>query len=110
LYRTVDKEGNTIDYYLSETRDVSSAKKFLNKALGSNHTQKPRVITTDKYRATIRAIRTSVGFEGVQHRNSKYLSNIIEQNHRRIKRKTNSILGFKSFDTATITIAGIEVF
>jgi transposase-like protein len=86
LYRTVDKEGNTIDYYLSETCDVSAAKKFLNKALGSNHTQKPRVITIDKYRSTIRDIKTSSGIEGVQHRNSKYLNNIIEQNHRRIKR------------------------
>jgi transposase-like protein len=110
LYRAVDKEVNTIDYYLSKTRNVSAAKKFLNKALGSKHNIKPRVITTDKYAATIKAIKTSPEYEDVKHRNSKYLNNIIEQDHRQIKRKTNSILGFKSFDTAVITIAGIEVF
>jgi len=110
LYRAVDSKGNTIDYYLSETRDVKAAKSFLNKALGANHNQKPRVITTDKYAATIKAIKDTVGYDGVKHRSSKYMNNIIEQDHRRIKRKTNSILGFKSFESASITIAGIEVF
>jgi len=77
----------------------------LNKALRANHNQKPRVITTDKYAETIKAIKDTVGYDGVKHRSSKYMNNIIEQDHRRIKRKTNSILGFKSF-----TIAGIEAF
>lgn len=110
LYRAVDSKGNTIDYFLSKQRNVSSAKSFLYKALGSNHNQKPRVITTDKYAATIKVIKTSTGFYGVIHRNNKYMNNIIEQDHRRIKRKTNTILGFKSFESATITIAGIEAF
>ena len=78
LYRAVDSDGNTIDYYLSKTRDVSAAKEFLNKALGSKHNQKPRVITTDMYAATIKAIKTSPDYKGVKHRNSKYMNNIIE--------------------------------
>ncbi len=110
LYRAVDSDGNTIDYYLSKTRDVSAAKEFLNKALGSKHNRKPRVVTTDKYAATIKAIKTSPDCKGIKHRNSKYMNNIIEQDHQRIKRKTTTILGFKSFDTASITIAGIEMF
>ncbi len=98
------------DYYLSETRDVSAAKEFLYKALGSKHNQKSRVITSDKYAATIKEIKTAKDYDGVKHRNSKYMNNIIAQDHRRIKRKTNSILGFKSFDTASITIARIGMF
>jgi len=110
LYRAVDSKGSTIDHYLSKTRDVKAANFFLNKALRLNHNQKPRVITTDKYAATIKAIKTSSEFEGVKHRSSKYMNNIIEQDHRRIKRKTNSIRGFKSFESASLTIAGIETF
>jgi len=53
--------------------------------LKSNHNQKPRVITIDKYAATIQAIKTSNEFEGVKHRSSKYMYNIIEQDHRLIK-------------------------
>jgi len=82
----------------------------LNKALRANHNQKPRVITTDKYAAKINAIKNTDGYDGVKHRSSKYMNNIIEQDHRRIKRKTNPIMGFMCFESATITIAGIEVF
>jgi len=78
--------------------------------LKSYHNQKPRVIKTDKYVATIKAIKTSNEFEGVKHRSSKYMNNIIEQDHRRIKRKTNTILGFNSFESASLTISCIEVF
>lgn len=95
---------------MSKTRDVNATKEFLSTALGSKHNQKPRVITTDKYAATIKVMKTSPYYEGVKHRNSKYMNNIIEQDHRRIKRKTNLTLGFKSFDTTSITIAGIELF
>ena len=64
LYRAVDSKGTTIDYYLSETRGVKAAKAFLNKALGANHNRKPRVITTDKYAATINAIKNTDGYDG----------------------------------------------
>jgi transposase-like protein len=84
LYRAVDSKGNTIDYHLSKTRDVKAAKAFLNMVLGANHNQKPRVITTDKYAATINAIKNTDGYDGVKHRSSKYMNNIIEQYYRTI--------------------------
>ncbi len=48
LYRAVDSEGNTIDFYLSESRDKQAAKRFFKKALAFSHVSKPRVITVDK--------------------------------------------------------------
>ena len=79
---------------MSEHRDKDAAKKFFKKALKVIHNQQPRVITTDKYAATIRKV--------------KYLNNIIEQDHRFIKRKVKPMLRFDSFETAEKTICGIE--
>ena len=111
LYRAVDSKGNTIDFWLSKSRDKRAAKKFFRKALKSAHNQMPRVITTDKYVATEMAILEEKYYGdlscGTQHRTIKYLNNIIEQDHRHIKRVTNHMLGFKSFKSACSTIAGI---
>ena len=111
-YRAVDSKGNTIDFWLSKNRDKKSAKKFLKKALKSTHNQMPRVITTDKYVATEMAILEEKYYGDLscitEHRMIKYLNNIIEQDHRHIKRITNHMLGFKSFRSACSTIAGIE--
>ena len=113
LYRAVDSKGNTIDFWLSKNRDKKSAKKFLKKALKSTHNQMPRVITTDKYIATEMAILEEKYYGDLscitEHRMIKYLNNVIEQDHRHIKRITNHMLGFKSFRPACSTIAGIEV-
>jgi transposase-like protein len=110
LYRAVDKVGRTIDFYLSEKRDVNAAKHFFRKAMKS--VGPPRVITLDAYAASHRAVR-ELKLEGqlprrVRVRSSKYLNNMIEQDHRRIKQRIGPMLGFKPFDSATVTISGIE--
>jgi IS6 family transposase len=112
LYRAVDSDGGTIDFCLSKNRDKQAAKKFLKKALGSSHNQMPRVITTDKYAATevaiLEEIYSSTLSCKVQHRMIKYLNNIIEQDHRFIKKIIIPMLGFKNFESACSTISGIE--
>jgi transposase-like protein len=111
LYRAVDKQGLTVDFLLSERRDVAAAKRFFRKAMMSHTT--PRVITLDAYAASHRAITElqSVGIipRRVRIRSSKYLNNVVEQDHRRIKHRIRPMLGFKRFETAAITISGIEL-
>ena len=114
LYRAVDSDGNTIDFWLSKNRDKKAAKNFLNKAVGSSHNQMPRVITTDNYAATEVAILEEI-YSGtlscrMQHRMIKYLNNIIEQDHRFIKKIVKPMLGFKNFKSACSVISGIETF
>ena len=113
LYRAVDSEGKTIDFFVSEHRDKDAAKNFFKKALKTIHNQQPRVITTDKYAATEVAIHemTYSGTLSVKTmlRKIKYLNNIIEQDHRFIKRKIKLMLGFDSFETAEKTICEIEL-
>jgi transposase-like protein len=111
LYRAVDKAGKTIDFYLSKKRDVAAAKCFLQKALKSAGVL--RVITLDAYAASHRAVR-ELKAEGVlprrvRLRSNQYLNNIIEQDHRRIKQRTRPMLVFQRFETATVTISGIEL-
>ena len=112
LYRAVDQYGNTIDFWLSKKRDRKAAKEFFRKALHSPHNANQRVITTDKYAVTIKTIKNEIQKErlhpNTKHRSSKYMNNIIEQDHRHIKRITNQMLGFKHFKAACSTIQGIE--
>ncbi|MCP1124256.1 IS6 family transposase [Bacillus sp. 3103sda1] len=112
LYRAVDSEGNTIDFYLSKTRDAKSAKRFFKKALASSHVSQPRVITVDKnpaYPVAIQTLKEEKRMpEGIQIRQRKYLNNIVEQDHRFIKKRVRSMLGLKSFRTATLILRGIE--
>jgi transposase-like protein len=111
LYRAVDKLGRTVDFRLSERRDVAAAKGFFSKAMKTHGT--PRVITLDGYAASHRAITElqSVGTiaRRVGIRSSKYLNNIVEQDHRRMKQRIRPMLGFKQFEAARITISGIEL-
>ena len=111
LYRAVDKQGRTIDFLLSERRDVAAAKRFFRNAIKNNGT--PRVVTLDPYAASHRAIAElkSIGTvpRRVRIRSSKYLNNVVEQDHRRIKQRIRPMLGFKRFDTAAVTIMGIEL-
>jgi len=113
LYRAVDSRGKTIDFFVSEHRNKDAAKKFFRKALRTTYNQQPRVITTDKYAATEVAIYEMIysGTLSVKTtiRQVKYLNNIIEQDHRFIKRKIRTMLGFDSFETAEKTICGIEI-
>ena len=112
LYRAVDSEGNTIDFYLSKPRDHRAAKRFFKKALWSFHVSKPRVITVDKnpsYPMAIAELKNEKMIPvGIQIRQVKYLNNIVEQDHRFIKKRVRSMLGLKSFSTATSVISGIE--
>ncbi|USL45641.1 IS6 family transposase [Priestia megaterium] len=112
LYRAVDSKGNTIDFYLSKTRDHKAAKCFFKKALRSLHVSKPRVITVDKnpaYPIAIEELKKEKKMPvGIQIRQVKYLNNIVEQDHRFIKKRVRPMLGLKSFHTATSIISGIE--
>ena len=109
LYRAVDKEGNTIDFLLTRKRDKKAAKRFLIKAI--NHNGFPEKITIDGSAANKAAIEEFNSDNGttIEVRQVKYLNNVVEQDHRGIKRITNAMLGFKSFDSASITLNGIEI-
>jgi len=112
LYRAVDKCGQTIDFRLSRTRDVSAAKAFVHKAI-RHEGRPPQTITLEGYAASHRAEREMKN-DGqlpgrTRLRSSKYLNNLIEQDHRGIKSRTGPLLGFKSFSSAAITIAGVEL-
>jgi IS6 family transposase len=112
LYRAVDSEGNTIDFYLSKSRDKQAAKRFFKKALAASHICKPRVITVDKnpaYPVAIQELEEEKSMpEGIQIRQVRYLNNIVEQDHRFIKKRVRSMLGFKSYETAISILSGIE--
>ena len=107
LYRAVDKEGETIDFLLRAHRDLTAARKFLEKAIRSSG--KPEKITIDKSGSNRAGIDFVDPFGLIQVRQVKYLNNIIEQDHRRIKRRVRPMMGFKSFRSAKITLAGIEI-
>jgi IS6 family transposase len=112
LYRAVDSTGATIDFLLSAKRDTVAAKRFLAKALeGANHPH-PRVINTDKDAAYPTAI-VQLKAEGVLeencgHRPVQYLNNVLEQDHRAIKRRVRASQHLRSFWGAWRTIAGYE--
>ncbi len=112
LYRTVDSKGNTIDFGLSKTSDQKAAKYFFKKALRSFHVSKSRVITVDKYPnypIAIEELKKEKSIpDGMQLRQQKYLNNIVEQDHRFIKKRIRSMLGPKSFDTAISILSGVE--
>ncbi|MFP3512201.1 IS6 family transposase [Peribacillus sp. SIMBA_075] len=112
LYRAVDSEGNTIDFYLSKSRDTKAAKCFFKKALADCHSTTPRVVTVDKnpaYPLAIEQLKEEKMMpEGVKIRRIRYLNNIVEQDHRFIKKRVRSMLGFKSYETATSILSGIE--
>jgi transposase-like protein len=109
LYRAVDKEGNTIDFLLTAKRDRKAAKRFLDKAIRQNGL--PETITIDKSAANNAAIEdyNAEHKTSIRIRQVKYLNNIVEQDHRAVKRITRPMLGFKSFRTARILLAGIEL-
>ena len=110
LYRAVDKQGDTIDFLLTAKRDKKAAGRFLNKAIGPSG--KPSLINIDKNGANTAAIKQYNRDESkcVKIRQCKYLNNIVEQDHRFIKRIVRPMLGFKSFWAARATLAGIELW
>jgi putative transposase len=108
LYRAVDKHGQTIDFLLTEHRDKEAALRFLKKAIRRNGV--PETITIDGSDANAAAIKSYNKAHGpaIAIRQVKYLNNIVEQDHRAVKRVTWPMQGFKSFDTAQDTLVGIE--
>lgn len=112
LYRAVDRAGQTVDFRLSTMRDVAAAKAFFKTAV-KRQGQAPQTITLIGYAASHRAVREmktdGVLPEETRLRSSKYLNNLIEQDHRNIKSRMNVVLGFKRFKNAAITIAGVEL-
>ncbi len=113
LYRAVDSQGNTLDFFFSSTRDAKAAKEFLLKTLTASRTSKPRVITVDKKAASPKALNElkTEGYlpEQVELRQVNYLNNRIEQDHRFIKRLIKPGMGFFSFETAWRTLQGFEM-
>ena len=113
LYRAVDSHGQTIDFLLSAKRDAEAAKRFFRKALGQPHTVNPRTITVDKNAAYPKAAaemkKAGKLWRRSRLRQVKYLNNIVEQDHRRIKRLICPGLGFGNFWTARRTLTGYEV-
>ncbi|MFC3724661.1 IS6 family transposase [Neoaquamicrobium sediminum] len=118
LYRAIDSVGDTVEFWFSEHRDLPAAKRFLRKAL--QHHGRPDRIVIDGSQTNREAIiscdaesrlkdRSRRALEAIRIRKSQYLNNRIEQDHRRIKRRIRPMLGFKSFSSAVVTLAGIEM-
>jgi IS6 family transposase len=112
LYRAVDSSGQTLDFLLNETRSTRAAKRFFRKVLGRSNVNAPRVINVDKNPAYIGAVR-DLKREGLlpdhcKRRPSQYMNNIVEQDHRFMKRLIRPGLGFGSYPTAWRTIQGYE--
>ena len=110
LYRAVDKYGETIDFLLTEHRDKEAALRFLKKAIRRNGGV-PETITIDGSDANEAAIKSYNQEYGtaIAIRQVKYLNNVVEQDHRAIKRVTRPMLGFKSFEAAQCTLTGVEL-
>jgi putative transposase len=109
LYRAVDKNGQTIDFLLTTHRDEQAATRFLTKAIRRHGV--PETMTIDGSDANASAIRSYNTEHGtaIVIRQVKYLNNLVEQDHRAVKRVTRPMLGFKSFGAAQYTLAGVEL-
>ena len=118
LYRAVDKDGDTIDFMLAEKRDKKAAKSFFKKAIGTHGL--PEKVTIDKSgsnKSALNSINLILSvlsvlcgvFLRIFVRDIKYLNNIVEQDHRGIKRIIKPMMGFKSFVSAEATLSGIEL-
>ena len=112
-YRAVDKLGRTVDFLLRPDRGMAAAQAFFREALASRTDHPPLKITLDGHWHSHRALRLlrreHAAWRRVTVRSSKYLNNIVEQDHRAIKQRCGPMRGFKSFANAAVTIAGIEL-
>jgi len=112
LYRAGDSAGQTLDFLLNQTRSTRAAKRFFRKVLGRSNVSPPRVINVDKNRCYIGAVKDLKADkllpEHCKRRASKYMNNLVEQDHRFIKRRVSPGLGFNSFQTAWQTLQGYE--
>ena len=113
LYRAVNSTGQTLDFLLNQTRSTRAAKRFFRKVLGRPNITPPRVINVDKNGCYIGAVR-DLKQDGLlskkcKRRPSRYMNNMVEQDHRFIKRRVKPGLGFYSYPTAWRTIRGYEM-
>jgi transposase-like protein len=109
LYRAVDRDGATVDFLLRAHRDKVAARRYFEKAI--RHNGEPGTVTIDKSGANLAALESiNAGREQpIKVRQAKYLNNIVEQDHRAIKRRTRPMMGFKDFRCARILLGGIEL-
>ena len=113
LYRSVDGKGETVDFLLTKKRDKKAATRFFKKAVRLNGM--PEKVTIDKSGANIAALEVlnteqkNVGKPAIEIRQIKYLNNLVEQDHRGIKRRVRPMLGFQTFKTARRTLKGVEL-
>ena len=118
LYRAIDSTGDTVEFFFSENRDLLAAKRFIRKAI--KHHGRPNRIVIDGSQTNREAIiacdgesrlrdRSRRALKPIRIRQSQYLNNRIEQDHRRIKRRVRSMLGFKSIACAATILSGIEM-
>lgn len=113
LYRAVDRDGQSLDFLLCERRDLAAARRFFRRAIATNGL--PDRVVIDKSGANLAGLQTVnavLKFTGagktIEVLQVKYLNNILEQDHRFIKRINCPMRGFKAFHSAAATIAGIE--
>jgi DDE domain/Arm DNA-binding domain len=111
--RAVDKFGKTVDSLLCADRSVSAARAFFCKALKTNYPLRPRKLNLDGNAASHLALRLlrqeNPDLQSVMIRSRRYLNNIVEQDHRAIKRRCAPMLALKTFRTAAVTLAGVEL-
>ncbi|MGZ9724349.1 IS6 family transposase, partial [Rhizobium miluonense] len=118
LYRAIDSLGDTVEFLFSESRDLPAAKRFLRRVLDRHG--RPDCIVIDGSQTNHQAVissdaedrlrdRSRRSLNSIRIRRSKYLNNRIEQDHRRIKRRIRSMLGFKSTASAEVILSGIEM-
>jgi transposase-like protein len=118
LYRAIDSDGDTVEFWFSERRNLAAAKRFLRKAL--NRHGRPERIVIDGSQTNREAIlscdttsrlqdRARRKLKPIRIRQSAYWNNLIEQDHRAIKRRVCSMMGFKSMDSARAVLGGIEM-
>jgi putative transposase len=118
LYRAIDSNGDTVEFWFSEKRDLTAAKRFLRKALKRHG--RPERIVIDGSQTNREAVlscdtadrlqdRARRDLKPIRIRQSAYLNNRIEQDHRAIKRRVRPMLGFKSFNSARVILGGIEM-
>ncbi|WP_429500068.1 IS6 family transposase [Robbsia andropogonis] len=109
LYRAVDKAGNTVDFLLRARRDKAAAQAYFEKAIERNG--EPETVTIDKSGSNLAALKAINAKREIpiKIRQQKYLNNLVEQDHRAIKRRTRPMMGFKTFRCARIILGGIEI-
>jgi putative transposase len=109
LYRAVDKTGKTVDFLLRAHRDKAAARRYFEKAMDQNG--EPETITVDKSGANLAALEALNAERStpIRIRQNKYLNNIVEQDHRAIKRIVRPMLGFRNIRCARVIISGIEI-